>query len=56
MHYAEVTCILNSTLFSDANYPRKHGDDIFETLFYQRALYLAAFYIGGKHSDQFNAE
>ena len=39
-------CVLNSTLFSYASYSQKHADHII----IEKALYFAAFYIGGKTS------
>ena len=58
MHYAQLkfTCVLNITLFSYADYPRKHAN-IFETVFHLEKLFTSLhFTLVDELSDHFNAE
>ena len=58
MRYVQLkfTCVLNSTLFSYANWPRKHAN-IFKTFFYKEKLFTSLYFtLVDKLSDHFNAE
>ena len=58
MHYAQLkfTSILDRTLFSYANYPRKHAD-IFKTFFCLEKFFTSLhFTLVDKLTDYFNAE
>ena len=43
----EFPSAMNSTLFSDADYPRKHADNTLKPYLSKKAFYFAAFYISG---------